>query len=65
MADHSNHAATDAHADPHGEEHHPTWKTYRWIAVILTAITVAEVWIYYVPAITKSRVFVPLLLSLS
>ncbi len=65
MADHSDHGAADAHAAPHGEEHHPTWKTYRWIALILTAITAAEVWIYYIPSFVKSRAFVPVLLTLS
>ena len=49
-----------------GEVHeHPTWKQYKWVALILTAITVVEVWIYYVPAIRDSRAFVPMLLVMS
>jgi cytochrome c oxidase subunit IV len=44
---------------------HPTWSTYWKVATILTLITVVEVWIYYVPAITASRAFVPMLLIMS
>jgi cytochrome c oxidase subunit 4 len=44
---------------------HPTWSTYWKIAVILTLITVVEVWIYYIPAFVASRFFVPTLLILS
>ena len=57
-----------AHADPHGEageHHHPGWSTYWKVALILTLITVGEVWMYYVPAIVASRIFVPGLLILS
>ncbi len=57
-----------AHADPHGdagETHHPGWSTYWKVALILGLITVGEVWMYYVPSIVASRVFVPGLLSLS
>jgi cytochrome c oxidase subunit 4 len=57
-----------AHADPHGgagEHHHPGWSTYWKVALILGLITVGEVWMYYVPAIVASRVFVPGLLILS
>jgi cytochrome c oxidase subunit IV len=53
-------AAHDAHAHAH-----PTWKQYKWVALILTLITVVEVWIYYVPAIVASRAFVPMLLIMS
>jgi cytochrome c oxidase subunit 4 len=56
------------HADPHGEageHHHPGWSTYWKVALILGLITVGEVWMYYVPAIVASRVFVPGLLILS
>ena len=58
-------AATDiAHAD--GEiHHHPTWSTYWKVALILTAITAIEVWIYYIPAFVASRLFVPCLLIMS
>ncbi|MEO8563234.1 MAG: cytochrome C oxidase subunit IV family protein [bacterium] len=44
---------------------HPTWSTYWKVAVILTLITVVEVWIYYIPAFTASRAFVPSLLIMS
>jgi len=44
---------------------HPTWDTYWKVAVILTLITAVEVWVYYVPAITQSRIFVPMLLFMS
>ena len=43
-------AADDAHAHAH-----PTWKQYKWVAVILTAITIVEVWIYYIPSFVASR----------
>lgn len=49
----------------HAEHHHPDWSTYKWIALILTAITGAEVWIYYIPSFVASRLFVPVLLILS
>ena len=67
--------AHDTHHDPHAahvdhaamgiEKEHPTWSTYWKVAVILTLITIVEVWIYYVPAITQSRLFVPALLIMS
>ena len=45
-----------------GEMHeHPTWKEYKWVALILTLITVAEVWVYYTP-LQNSPVFVLLLI---
>ena len=60
-------AAGDEHADLHamGVEHeHPTWSTYWKVAVILTLITVFEVWIYYTP-FKENRLFVPVLLVMS
>ena len=59
-------AEAHAHA-PHGEvEHtHPTWSTYWKVALILTLITVGEVWAYYIPSFVASRGFVPTLLILS
>jgi cytochrome c oxidase subunit 4 len=59
-------AEAGAHA-PHGEEEHahPTWSTYWKVALILTLITIGEVWGYYVPAFVASRAFVPTLLLLS
>ena len=52
-------------ADPHAEHHHPGWSTYWKVALILTLITIGEVWVYYIPALVASRIFVPLLLILS
>src|SRR5438270_13569198 len=59
-------AEASLHA-PTGEvEHsHPTWSTYWKVAVILTLITVAEVWAYYIPSFVSSRGFVLTLLLLS
>ena len=57
--------AEAVHAEQHAEHHHPTWKEYRWVALILFIITVAEVWAYYVPALVASRAFVPALLIMS
>jgi cytochrome c oxidase subunit 4 len=49
-----------------GEVHeHPTWATYKWVALILTVITIMEVWVYYIPAFVASRLFVPALLIMS
>ena len=49
-----------------GEQHeHPTWKQYKWVALILTVITIIEVWVYYIPSFVQSRLFVPALLSMS
>ena len=64
-------AAPDSEAalvEGHGagtEHHHPTWSTYWKVALILTVITVVEVWAYYIPDLVESRLFVPLLLILS
>src|SRR5215216_3026841 len=53
----------DVHAM--GEVHeHPTWREYKWVALILTLITVVEVWVYYTP-FSKSVLFVPVLLVMS
>lgn len=54
-----------AEAGAHEEHHHPGWSTYWKVALILTLITVGEVWMYFVPAIVASRAFVPGLLVLS
>src|SRR5205085_10708935 len=49
-----------------GEVHeHATWGTYKWVALILTVITIVEVWVYYIPAFVASRLFVPALLTMS
>ena len=66
-ADHS-HATLphDAQGNVSPHEHtHPDWKTYRWVALILTLITGLEVWIYYIPSFTATKLFVPTLLILS
>ena len=61
MTDATEHRTTDAaHA---GEHDHPSYWSYFWIGVILTAITGLEVWIFYIPAL--AGVIVPLLLALS
>ena len=68
MAADSSHSQTvvDAHGDAHAaEHHHPDWSTYKWVALILAAITALEVWIYYLPSIKESKFFVPVLLFLS
>jgi cytochrome c oxidase subunit 4 len=59
-------AEGDAHA-PHAEEEHahPTWSTYWKVALILTLITVGEVWAYYIPSFVAGRGFIPTLLTLS
>ena len=60
---------SEASAEAHiaaGEVHeHPTWHTYKWVALILTVITIMEVWVYYIPAFVASRLFVPVLLIMS
>jgi cytochrome c oxidase subunit 4 len=59
---------TDMTGDPveaHAEHHHPGWSTYWKVALILTLITVGEVWMYFAPSIVASRAFVPGLLALS
>ena len=67
MADHGSFEHTNPDIDVHamGEVHeHPTWKQYKWVALILTLITVVEVWIYYTP-FKDSPLFVPALLIMS
>ena len=67
MAAHGSFLHTSADTDVHamGEVHeHPTWKQYKWVALILTLITVVEVWVYYTP-FKDSPLFVPVLLLMS
>ena len=59
MADHAAHA----HNQAAREEEHTTPQTYIRIAIILSVITVAEVVIYYIPAVRG--VLVPTLIVLS
>ena len=56
---------TGGHAHHPDEKPHPTWKQYKWVALILTIITIVEVWVYYIPAFVASRLFVPSLLIMS
>ncbi len=65
-ADHSHSMAHDDHENAGSHEHtHPDWGTYKWVALILTALTGLEVWIYYLPSFTATKLFVPTLLILS
>ena len=61
---HDSHASVE-HVALGAEHEHPTWSTYWKVALILTLITVVEVWIYYIPSIVASRAFVPMLLIMS
>ena len=51
--------------DSHAEHYHPSWKEYKWVALILTVITIVEVWAYYIPSFVASPIFVPALLIMS
>ncbi len=62
---HGDHVTHVDHAAMGIEKEHPTWSTYWKVAVILTLITVVEVWIYYIPSFVASRLFVPSLLIMS
>jgi cytochrome c oxidase subunit 4 len=56
------------HAAPHRhpeEKPLPDWKVYVKVAAVLTVITIAEVWAYYIPAFVASRTFVPSLMIMS
>jgi cytochrome c oxidase subunit IV len=65
MAHDEHSAVADADLHAMGEVHeHPTWKQYKWVALILTLITVFEVWVYYTP-LKQTAVFVPMLLIMS
>ena len=60
------HTNPDVDVHSMGEVHeHPTWKQYKWVALILTLITVVEVWVYYIPSFVASPLFVPSLLIMS
>lgn len=61
---HSDHVAADSHAASEAH-HHPTPWTYIKVGGVLTAITIWEVWAYYIPSLVASRIFVPMLLILS
>ena len=66
MDNHTAHSDAEPLDVAHAEEtHHPGWPTYWKVALILTLITVAEVWAYYIPSFVASRAFVPSLLIMS
>jgi cytochrome c oxidase subunit 4 len=68
MAQEHTHQEADAHAEgprPREVHAHPTWSTYKWVALVLVVITVIEVWVYYIPQFVASRLFVPSLLIMS
>lgn len=59
-------AAPTAAAHGDGDAHdHPTWSVYWKVATVLTIITVAEVYCYYLKPFVASPYFVPTLLILS
>lgn len=49
----------------HAHAHHPGWKTYVVVGLILTIITAVEVSAYYIPAWETSKIYVPSMLFLS
>jgi cytochrome c oxidase subunit 4 len=66
MADHSHTDAAVADHASMGEVHeHPTWREYKWVALILLLITVVEVGVYYIPSFVATKLFVPTLLTMS
>ena len=68
QAPHGGHGAPApgaAHSPGHDAHAHPTWKQYKWVALILTVITIVEVWVYYIPSFVASKLFVPSLLIMS
>jgi cytochrome c oxidase subunit 4 len=68
MAPDRTHRDAEGHGDvprPAEAHAHPTWSTYKWVALVLTVITVIEVWVYYIPEFVASRLFVPSLLIMS
>src|SRR5438067_2188285 len=66
MADEFRHTNPEIDIHAMGEVHeHPTWKEYKWVALILTLITVVEVWAYYIPSFVASPLFAPVLLIMS
>ena len=64
-AAHDHDAASMAEAGGGVEHAHPTWAIYWKVALFLTLITVAEVWVYYIPSFVASRLFIPSLLIMS
>lgn len=54
-----------SHDTKHAAHSHPSGATYLKVAVILTLITVFEVWAYYIPALVESPFFNPGLIIMS
>ena len=61
----SHDAKHDTAHGAHGAHAHPNGATYVKVGVILTLITVFEVWAYYVPALVASPFFNPGLIAMS
>ena len=49
----------------HAKHAHPTGATYVKVMIILTMITVVEVWAYYIPVLVASPLFNPSLITMS
>jgi cytochrome c oxidase subunit IV len=54
-----------SHDTKHAAHAHPNGATYLKIFVILTLITIVEVWAYYIPALVASPLFNPSLIVMS
>lgn len=54
-----------AHDTKHAAHAHPNGATYIKVFVILTLITIVEVWAYYIPALVASPLFNPSLIIMS
>jgi cytochrome c oxidase subunit 4 len=65
MSDHNASGAVTAPEEGHAHVDHPDWKQYKWVALWLFLITIVEVWVYYIPSLVASPLFVPGLLILS
>ena len=61
----ANSAAASHVAPGHVEHEHPSAWTYIKVGIILTVITIVEVWAYYIESFVASRAFVPSLLIMS
>jgi cytochrome c oxidase subunit 4 len=71
------HDLKDTHGDPHAgtpgapaehdhaHAHHPGWKTYVVVGIILTVITAIEVSAYYIKPWEESKIYVPSMLFMS
>ena len=57
--------ATGHAPDAHHHPHHPSAGTYVKVGILLTVITIVEVYAYYIPSFVASSFFVPALLIMS